>query len=77
MALMWEVRAAEGRLDELVETVNRLADPSARLFRADTPEPRVVLIDPSDRGVTVPDDLVARVPHAWHFTEVTREPDRA
>lgn len=73
MTVMWEVRAADGRLDELVAVVNAQADPSARLYRADSPDPRVVLIDPSDRAVRVPDDLIARPPHMWRFTEVPRE----
>ena len=73
MALMWEVRAAPGRLADLVAYVDAHADASAQVFRADEPEPRVVVIDPSDRGVPdVPEDLVARRPHAWHFEAVVR-----
>ena len=73
MVLMWEVRAAEGRLDELVTYVDSRADPAAQLYRADGPDPRLVLIDPSGRGVDdVPPELVARAPHAWRFDAVER-----
>lgn len=72
MTLMWEVRAADGRLDELVSTVDRLADRSAQIYRADGPDPRVVVIDPSDRGLQVPEELVARPPHVWRFDAVAR-----
>lgn len=72
MTIMWEVRAADGRLDELVSLVDRLADPSAEIYRADGPDARVVVIDPSGRGLQVPDDLVARPPHVWRFDAVAR-----
>jgi hypothetical protein len=66
--LMWEGRAAEGRLDELVVHVLTHADPAAQVYRSTDPEPRVVLIDPSGRGIEdVPADLVARPPHQWRF----------
>ncbi len=72
MTLMWEVRAAEGRLEDLVAFVCSAADPSAQVFRADGP-PRVVVIDPTGRGVGgVPADLVARPPHSWPFEPVAR-----
>ena len=71
--LMWEVRAAEGRLDELVDAVRSLADPSAEIYSSATPDERVVVIDPTGRGVAnVPDELVARPPHEWIFTAVER-----
>lgn len=70
---MWEVRAADGRLDELVEHVRAHADPDAQLFRADRGDPRVVVIDPSGRGVPdVPAELIARPPHEWWFDPVAR-----
>jgi hypothetical protein len=73
MTLMWEVRAAPGRLDELVAFVRDAADPAAQVYRSDGPDPRVVLIDPSERGIAdVPDELVARPPHAWRFEPVHR-----
>jgi hypothetical protein len=94
---MWEVRAAPGRLDDLVAFAQQHADPSAQIFRADGTDgpdgshgidgshgtdgtdgshgtdPRVVVIDPSGRGLPdVPDELIARPPHAWPFTPVAR-----
>jgi hypothetical protein len=73
VTLMWEVRAAAGRIDELVALVDKLADPAALIFRADGTDPRVVVIDPSGAGLPdVPAELVARPPHAWDFEEVPR-----
>jgi hypothetical protein len=73
MTLMWEVRAAPGRLEELVAFVCDAADPAAQVYRSDGPDPRVVLIDPSERGIAaVPDELVARPAHAWRFELVER-----
>jgi hypothetical protein len=73
MTLMWEVRAAPGRLDELVVFVRDAADPAAQVYRSDGPDPRVGLIDPSERGIAdVPDELVARPPHTWRFQPVER-----
>lgn len=73
MTLMWEARAAPGRLQELVDFVRDAADPAAQLYCSDGPDPRVVLIDPSERGIIdVPDELVARAPHAWRFRPVER-----
>ncbi|SDI97882.1 hypothetical protein SAMN05444157_1106 [Frankineae bacterium MT45] len=70
---MWEVRAAEGRLGELVEFVAANADPSAQVYRSAQGEGRVVVIDPTGRGVSdVPPELVARPPHAWPFEPVQR-----
>ncbi|MCW2494083.1 hypothetical protein [Jatrophihabitans sp.] len=72
--LMWEVRAAEGRLDELVEAVRQRADPAAQLFRSAEPDERVVVIDPTHRGVPdLPPELVARPPHEWVFDTVGRD----
>ena len=73
MTLMWEVRAADGRLAELVAYVSAHADPAAQVFRSDGTDPRVVVIDPTGRGLPdVPADLIARPPHEWHFEPVTR-----
>jgi hypothetical protein len=73
VTLMWEVRAADGRLAELVAYVSAHADPAAQLFRSDGTDPRVVVIDPTGRGLPdVPADLIARPPHEWHFEPVTR-----
>lgn len=74
MTLMWEVRAADGRLEELLALVSARADPSARIFSSAGADPRVVVIDPSERGVPdVPADLMARPPHQWRFDEVIRD----
>ena len=74
MTLMWEVRAADGRLAELVAYVNVHADPAAQVFRSDGTDPRVVVIDPTGRGVPdVPAELIARPAHAWQFDAVTRD----
>lgn len=74
MTLMWEVRAAAGRLDDLVCYVSAHADPSAQVFRSDGADPRVVVIDPTGRGVAdVPPGLLARPPHEWHFDPVLRD----
>lgn len=73
MTLMWEARAAEGRLDDLVAFVCTAADRSASVYRSAGDAPRVVIIDPSGRGIDhVPTDLVARPPHSWHFEQVAR-----
>jgi hypothetical protein len=76
---MWEARAAPGRLDDLVAFAQQHADPSAQLFRADAgpadPDARLVVIDPSGRGLPdVPAELIARPPHTWPFTPVARTP---
>jgi hypothetical protein len=71
--VMWEVRAADGRLAELVAYVDQHTDPDALIFRSADPDPRVVVIDPTGRGVAdVPAELVARAPHAWPFEQVQR-----
>jgi hypothetical protein len=73
MTVMWEARAAEGRLAELVAFVCAAADPSATVYRAAGDEARVVVIDPTGRGIDhVEPDLVARPPHSWHFEQVAR-----
>jgi hypothetical protein len=73
VTLMWEVRGADGRMDDLVAYVSAHADPSARVFRSRGADPRVVVIDPTDLGLPdVPAELVARPPHVWRFDEVVR-----
>lgn len=68
MTLMWEVRAAPGRVHDLVAYVCEHADASAQVYFADDADPRVVLVDPTERGVPQPPpDLVGRPPHEWHF----------
>jgi hypothetical protein len=74
VTLMWEVRAADGRLAELVDFVSRHADPAAQIYRSGGSDPRVVVIDPTDRGLPdVPGELVARPAHAWTFEAVVRD----
>ncbi len=71
--VMWEARAAEGRLHELIEHVRANSDPTASIYRTAEPDARVVVIDPTGRGVLdVPAALVARTPHAWAFEAVER-----
>jgi hypothetical protein len=72
--LMWEVRAAPGRVDELVAFADTHADPGAFVYRS---ADRVVVIDPSGRGLPeTPAELVARPPHAWRFDAVPRVANR-
>jgi hypothetical protein len=64
---MWEVRAAPGRLDDLIAYV-RNEIPAATLYRG---EDRLVAI--YDAGTAAPEppaELVARAPHAWDFERV-------
>lgn len=71
MTLMWEAKAADGRVDELVAHVLAHADPGAQVYRSR--DGRVVVIDASDRGLDdVPADLLDRPAHAWPFERVTR-----
>jgi len=73
MTLMWEARAAPGRLDELVAFADTNAPADAQLYRADGPDPRVVVIDQTGHGLPdPPPDLVARPPHRWAFEAVAR-----
>ena len=73
--LMWEARAADGRLDELIADVLGRADPSAQVYRSVAGEPRVVVIDPTGHGVGgVPAELLARPAHEWAFQPVSRRP---
>jgi hypothetical protein len=69
--LMWEARAAAGRVDELVARVLAETDPAAEVYRS--ADDRVVVIDPTGHGLQeVPADLVARAPHVWAFERVER-----
>ena len=75
--LMWEARAAAGRLDELLQHVLDHADPAAEVYRSSAGEPRVVVIDPTGRGIPdLPDGLAARAPHCWDFERVSRATPR-
>jgi hypothetical protein len=69
--VMWEAKAADGRVEELVAFAAAHADPIADVYRS--ADDRVVVIDPSGRGVPdVPGELVARPPHVWAFQPVAR-----
>ena len=71
MTVMWEARAAEGRLDELIAYVRAHAAPEAQIYRGVDGPPRVVVIDPTGTGISgVPPELVARPPHQWLFDPV-------
>ncbi|CAN5540684.1 hypothetical protein BH10ACT8_BH10ACT8_28140 [soil metagenome] len=71
LTTMWEVKAAEGCLDELLDWVRPRLDPTAQLYRSAGPEPRVVVIDPTGQAATTLAELPAayadRPPHAWDF----------
>jgi hypothetical protein len=68
---MWEVRAAPGRIDELVAHVRTHVASTAEVYRSEGAEPRVVVIDPTGAGpAAVPPELIARPPHEWRFRRV-------
>ena len=68
---MWEAKAAEGRVDELLAFVLAHAHPDADVYRS--ADARVVVIDPTGTGIDgVPDGLLARPAHAWPFQHVAR-----
>jgi hypothetical protein len=68
---MWEVRAAAGRVDDLLAWVLAHAAPGAAVYRS--PDARVVVVDESGTGLPdVPAELVDRPPHTWQFTPVLR-----
>lgn len=70
---MWEVRAEPEQVEQLVAFARAHADPTASIYCADGPEPRVVVIDPSGGGLPeLPPGLAARPPHVWTFTPVAR-----
>jgi hypothetical protein len=68
---MWEVRAADGRDDELIAWALAHAAPGADVYRS--ADGRVVVIDDTDAGLPdVPPELICRPAHAWRFTPVQR-----
>jgi hypothetical protein len=71
---MWEARAADGQLDELLAWVSWRMDPAAQVYRSRAGDPRLVVIDPSGTAAEAlaqpPAHLLARPPHAWNFEEV-------
>ncbi len=73
---MWEARAADGREDELLAHVLETTAPEAQVFRSADAPPRIVVIDPTGRGVpAVAPQLLARPPHEWRFVAVDRRDD--
>jgi hypothetical protein len=73
MTRMWEVRAAPGRLEDLLAWVAEHAPAGASVFRGAEGPDWVVVIDPGgcDPG-TAPGELAARPAHAWDFVPVHR-----
>ncbi len=77
MVTMWEVRAAEGRLAELLDWVLARSVPDAQVYRSAEPEQRVVVIDPSGQAeqllADLPAGLAARPAHAWNFEQIRND----
>ena len=70
--VMWEVRVAEGQVDELMTYLIERVDGGARVYRSADEPPRVVVIYPTGADVVeVPDELVARPPQSWPFVRVS------
>ena len=71
---MWEVRAADGQLEQLLAWLLPRLPQGAQAYRSAAGEPRVVVLDPSgevsDRLAGVPAALIARPAHAWQFEPV-------
>jgi hypothetical protein len=68
---MWEARATDGRVDDLVAWVLNSAPSAAQAYRS--ADGRVVVIDPTGAGLPeAPAELVARPPHVWSFEPVPR-----
>jgi MoxR-like ATPase len=74
---MWEVRAADGQLAELLAWLLPRLDAGAQIYRSAAGEPRVVVIDPTGTADTrladVPAGLIARPAHAWNFEPVRND----
>jgi hypothetical protein len=75
---MWEVRAADGKLDDLLDWVRARIPAHAALYRSAHGEPRVVVIDPAgfvaDLLGDPPPELVARAAMSWNFERVPHFP---
>lgn len=71
---MWEVRSADGRLDDLIEWVRARIPAHAQLYRSSHGDPRVVVIDPAGYVADLlgrpPAELVTRPPFSWDFEPV-------
>ena len=72
--VMWEIRAAEGRLDELLDWALGRLDPAARVYRSNGGEARMVVIDGTGQAsrqlADPPAELIARPGHSWEFSPV-------
>jgi len=72
--VMWEIRAAEGRLDELLDWALGRLDPAARVYRSNVGEARMVVIDGTGQAARQladpPAELIARPGHSWEFSPV-------
>jgi hypothetical protein len=72
--VMWEIRAAEGRLDELLDWALGRIDPAARVYRSNAGEARMVVIDGTGQAgrqlADPPPELIARPGHSWQFFPV-------
>ncbi|MDQ1692067.1 MAG: hypothetical protein QOH56_1249 [Pseudonocardiales bacterium] len=68
---MWEVVAAEGQVEHLLDWVRQRLAPSAQLYRSADGQARVVVIDPTGQArvalADCPESLLQRPPHAWDF----------
>jgi hypothetical protein len=72
--VMWEARAADGRVAELAEWAGRWAGAQAAgAVEVYLGEPdRVVVVHAAEVGLPAPPaELLARAPHSWAFRRVT------
>lgn len=71
---MWEVRAVQGRAEDLLRWLAGRAPTGSQVYRSAAGEDRVVVLDPTGTAARVladpPAELVARAPHAWDFLRV-------
>jgi hypothetical protein len=71
---MWEVRAVEGRVEDLLSWLAGRAPTGSQVYRSAAGQERVVVLDPTGTAARVladpPAELVARPPHAWDFLRV-------
>lgn len=72
--VMWEIRAAEGRLDELLDWALGRLDPTARVYRSNGGEARMVVIDGTGQAAgqlaDPPAELIVRAGQSWEFSPV-------
>ena len=83
IARMWEIRAQSGSFDELLTWVCDVAVPRIEVLPQhvssevySSTDHRIVVISKWRNGpvslAAPPDQLVARAPHVWDFTQVDR-----